>query len=78
MSLSTAQTAAFTAAAGQSPGALSTLLALIAGAVVVLWAADMVRRLGTEALREPEKLASLLLYKVRALIIVLLLIYLLS
>ena len=78
MSLSTAQTAAFTAAAGQSPGALSTLLALIAGAVVVLWAADMVRRLGTEALREPEKLASLLLYKVRALIVVLLLIYLLS
>ena len=78
MSLSTAQTAAFTAAAGQSPGALSTLLALIAGAVAVLWAADMVRRLGTEALREPEKLASLLLYKVRALIIVLLLIYLLS
>ena len=78
MSLSAAQTAAFTAAAGQSPGALSTLLALIAGAVAVLWAADMVRRLGTEALREPEKLASLLLYKVRALIIVLLLIYLLS
>ena len=78
MSLSSAQTAAFTAAAGQSPGALSTLLALIAGAVVVLWAADMVRRLGTEGLREPEKLAALLLYKVRALIIVLLLIYLLS
>ena len=78
MSLSAAQTAAFTAAAGQSPGALSTLLALIAGAVVVLWAADMVRRLGTEGLREPEKFASLLLYKVRALIIVFLLIYLLS
>ena len=78
MSMSSAQTAAFTAAAGQSPDAVSTLLVLIAGAVVVLWAADMVRRLGTEGLHEPERLGALLLYKVRALLIVLLLIYLLS
>ena len=56
MSMSTAQTAAFTAAAGQSPGAVATLLILIAGALVVLWAADMVRRLGTEGLREPDRL----------------------
>ena len=78
MSLSSAQTAAFTAAAGQSPGAVATLLILIAGALVVLWAADMVRRLGTEGLREPDRLWTQSLYKVRALLIVFLLIYLLS
>lgn len=78
MSLTATQTAAFTAAAGQSPGAVASLLTLLAGALVVLWAADMVRRLGTEGLREPERLGVLALYKVRALILVMLLIYLLS
>ena len=78
MSMSAAQSAAFTAAAGHTPAAVATLFALIAGAVIVLWAADMVRRLGTEGLKEPERLGVLALYKVRALIIVFLLIYLLS
>ena len=76
--MSPQQSAAFAAAAGYQPGYIGLFFALLVGAVVVLWAADMVRRLGIEGLDDPRRLPMLVFYKLRVLIIVLLLIYLLS
>lgn len=76
--MSPQQSAAFAAAAGYQPGYIGLFFTLLVGAVVVLWAADMVRRLGIEGLDDPRRLPMLLFYKLRVLIIVLLLIYLLT
>ncbi|NMG16266.1 DUF3262 family protein [Aromatoleum bremense] len=72
------QVQAFSNSAGVSPAAIAIVVAMIVAAVGVLWAADMVRRLGIEGLHDPRRLPMLLLYKLRVLIIVLLLIYLLT
>ena len=78
--MNSAQTAAWTAAAGASPGALNTLISLVLGAVALLWAAHIVLKLGREALDDPnpQALFRYTLYKLRALVLILLLIYLLS
>lgn len=76
--MSPQQSAAFADAAGYQPDYIALFFALLVGAVVVLWAADMVRRLGIEGLDDPRHLPMLLFYKLRVLIIVLLLIYLLT
>ncbi|WP_041645454.1 DUF3262 family protein [Aromatoleum aromaticum] len=78
MSLSSEQAAAFAQAAGLSAGDIAEVLALLVGAVVVLWAADMMRRLGMEAIDNPKRLPQMTFYKLRVLIIVLLLIYFLT
>ncbi len=72
------QTHAFASAAGYAPADIAVVLAALVAAAVVLWAADMVRRLGLEGLHDPRRLPLLLFYKLRVLIIVLLLIYLLT
>ena len=78
--MNSAQTAAWTAAAGASPGALNTFLALVVGAVALTWVAHIVLKLGREALDDPEPNAFFryTFYKLRALVLVLLLIYLVS
>lgn len=78
MAMSSEQASAFAQAAGHAPGAIAALFALLVGAVVVLWAADMVRRLGMEAIDNPHRILEMTFYKFRVLIIVLLLIYLLT
>jgi hypothetical protein len=78
MAMSSEQAAAFAQAAGLPAGDIAEVLALLVGAVVVLWAADMVRRLGMEAIDNPRRLPQMTFYKLRVLIIVLLLIYLLT
>lgn len=72
------QVQAFSNAAGVSPANIAIALAMLVAAVGVLWAADMVRRLGVEGLHDPRRLPMLLFYKLRVLIIVLLLIYFLT
>ena len=72
------QVQAFSNAAGVSPTNIAIALAMLVAAVGVLWAADMVRRLGVEGLHDPRRLPMLLFYKLRVLIIVLLLIYFLT
>ena len=51
---------------------MASLLTLLAGALVVLWAADMVRRLGAEGSRSPTGWACSRSGWVRALILVML------
>ncbi|NMG76851.1 DUF3262 family protein [Aromatoleum diolicum] len=72
------QMQAFSNSAGVSPGDIAIVVAMLVVAVGVLWAADMVRRLGIEGLHDSRRLPMLFFYKLRVLIIVLLLIYLLT
>ncbi len=78
--MNSAQTDAWTAAAGASPGALSTLIALVLVAVGLLWVASVILKLGREALEDPDPRALFhyMLYKLRAIVLISLLIYLVS
>ena len=78
--MNSAQSAAWTAAAGASPGALSTLISLVVATVGLLWVASIVLKLGREALDDPNPQAffRFTFYKLRALVLVMLLIYLVS
>ena len=78
--MNSAQSAAWTAAAGASPGALSTLISLVGATVGLLWVASIVLKLGREALDDPTPQAffRFTFYKLRALVLVMLLIYLVS
>jgi hypothetical protein len=62
-------------AGGYVPGDFALVFALIAGAVAVLWAAHMIRVLGTEALGGRLKFARAAAYKLRVIVLLLLLIY---
>jgi hypothetical protein len=81
--MNAAQIAAFKAAAGGpgggfDPGAIAVVFALIAGALAIAWAADMLRLLGGEALDGRSTLRRAATYKVRVLVLLLVLIYALS
>jgi hypothetical protein len=60
--------------AGYAPGDFAILFALIAAAVAVLWAADMIRLLAGEALDGRTRLRRAAAYKVRVLVLLLLLV----
>lgn len=82
MGLSAAQVAAFKAAvggpsSGYTPGAFATLFGLIVAAAVLLWAGYIVLRLGQDALAGRLKIEGLLTYKVRVLVLVMVVIALL-
>lgn len=77
------QIAAFKAAAGgpgtgYEPSTIAVVFALIAGALAIAWAADMIRLLGLEALDERVSLRRAAAYKVRVIVLLLVLIYVLS
>lgn len=78
--MNSAQSAAWTAAAGASPDALNMFITIVLAAVALLWAAHIVLKLGREALDDPnpQALFRYALYKLRALVLVMLLIYLVS
>ena len=81
--MNAAQIAAFRAAAGgpvggYDPGTIAVVFALIAGALAIAWAADMLRLLGGEALDGRSSLRRAATYKVRVLVMLLVLIYALS
>lgn len=81
--MNAAQIAAFKAAAGgpgagYEPGTIAVVFALIAGALAIAWAADMLRLLGGEALDGRSSLRRAATYKVRVLVLLLVLIYALS
>lgn len=81
--MNAAQIAAFKAAAGgpgagYEPGTIAVVFALIAGALAIAWAADMLRLLGGEALDGRSTLRRAATYKVRVLVLLLVLIYALS
>lgn len=81
--MNAAQIAAFKAAAGgpgggYDPGTIAVVFALIAGALAIAWAADMLRLLGSEALDGRASLRRAATYKVRVLVLLLVLIYVLS
>lgn len=63
---------------GYTPADFAVPIVLIVGAVAVLWLADMVRRLGMEALMKKGSAFGALAYKVRALILIALLLYLIK
>jgi hypothetical protein len=63
---------------GYVPGDFATVFALIAAAVAILWVADMIRLLATEALDGRTTLRRAALYKLRAIVLLLLLVYLLN
>ena len=62
---------------GYAPSDFALLFALIAAAIAVFWAADMIRRLGSEALQGRTPLLRAAKYKLRVLVLLLLLIYVL-
>lgn len=70
--------AAFLSGAGWNAAYVATAVSLIVGAVAMLWCANTVRALGQLALDSAMKHPVVLRYVVRALILVMLLIYLLS
>jgi hypothetical protein len=81
--INAAQIAAFKAAAGgpgggYEPGPIALGFALIAGGIALAWAADMLRLLGTEALDGRVPLRRAAAYKVRVLVLLLVLIHVLS
>ena len=63
---------------GYVPGDFALVFALIAAAIVVLWAADMIRLLGNEALQGRTTLRRAAQYKLRVIVLLLLLIYVLQ
>jgi hypothetical protein len=63
---------------GFTPGDFALLFALIAAAVAFFWVADMVRLLAMEALDGRTTLRRAAVYKLRAIVLLLLLIYVLS
>ena len=66
------------AGGGYVPGDFALVFALIAAAIVVLWAADMIRLLGNEALQGRTTLRRAAHYKLRVIVLLLLLIYVLQ
>lgn len=62
-------------AGGYVPGDFALLFALIAGAVAVLWAAHMIRVLGSEALGGRLTFARAAAYQLRVVVLLLLLVY---
>jgi hypothetical protein len=82
MTLTPEQAAAFKAgtggiAGGYVPDDFALLFALIAAAVAILWAANMIRLLAGEALAGRTTLRRALIYKVRVIVLLLLLVALL-
>lgn len=61
-------------AGGYVPGDFALVFALIAAAVAVLWAADMIRLLAAEALDGRTRLRRAAAYKLRVLVLLMLLI----
>lgn len=85
MAMTPAQITAFQAAVGGGlpgggyvPADFAVVIGLIAAAVAVLWLGDMIRLLGMEALDGRTTLRRAAKYKLRALVLLLVLIYVLS
>lgn len=79
--VTSAQIAAFKAAVGgtgYTPGSFAVLFALIAAAALLTWAAFMVARLSEDYLDGRIKERQLFAYKVRMLVLVLIVVYLLN
>ena len=64
-------------AGGYVPGDFALIFALIAAAIVLLWGADMIRLLGNEVLQGRTPLRRVAQYKLRVIVLLLLLIYVL-
>ena len=65
------------AGGGYVPGDFALIFALIAAAIVLLWGADMIRLLGNEVLQGRTPLRRVAQYKLRVIVLLLLLIYVL-
>ena len=76
--MNSSQSAAFLAAAGTDHAYLSAFAISLLAAVAVLWGANVIRKLGMQALHDDLRQKEFVVYAVRAMILVMVVIYLCS
>lgn len=76
--MNSTQSAAFLSAAGTDSAYLSAFVVSLLAAVAVLWGANVIRKLGRHALHNELRQQQLAVYAVRAMILVMVVIYLCS
>lgn len=74
--MNSSQSAAFLSAAGTDHAYLSAFVISLLAAVAVLWGASVIRKLGMHVLHNELRQKELVVYAVRAMILVMVVIYL--
>jgi integrating conjugative element protein (TIGR03758 family) len=74
--MNTTQTAEFVAASGYNPAIFSALAISLLVAIAFLWSANVIRKLGNQALLGHMRQKQFVFYAVRVMILVMLVVYL--